>query len=220
MSAPPRPDLPAIPAAGTTGRVLVLLAHPVLHKSRVNRPMAQAVRDLDGVTVHDLYEAYPDLMIDVGREQSLLAGHDVIIWQHPLYWYSTPSILKEWQDHVLTFGWAFGPGGDALAGKPLLQAVSVGGSPEAYSHTGVHGRTLPELLAPVAQTARLCGMIWRPPFVAWGVHRMAPDAVAAHAQAYRALLVALRDGTLDVSAWPEDAFLKADPQAAPAAGGA
>ena len=79
-------------------KVLILFAHPALEKSRVNRRLIEAVKTLDGVTFHDLYQLYPDLDIDVAREQALLTEHDVVVMQHPLYWYSTPAMLKEWQD--------------------------------------------------------------------------------------------------------------------------
>lgn len=81
-------------------RVLIELAHPVLERSRVNRHLIEAVTGLDGVTVNDLYEVYPDLSIDVKREQTLLDDHDVIVFQHPFYGYTGPSILKECQDLV------------------------------------------------------------------------------------------------------------------------
>ena len=84
------------------------------------------------MTVHDLYEAYPDLDIDVAREKALLLAHDVIVWQHPFFWYSTPAILKEWQDLVLEFGWAYGPGGTALRGKLFVSAITTGGREAAY----------------------------------------------------------------------------------------
>ena len=64
-------------------RVLVLFAHPVLERSRVNRRLVDAIRDLDGVTIRDLYEDYPTLCIDVAREQADLLAHDVIVFQHP-----------------------------------------------------------------------------------------------------------------------------------------
>lgn len=92
-------------------RVLVLFAHPAVHKSRINRHLADAVRGLEQVTFHDLYEAYPDFLIDVPREQELLRSHDVIVVQHPFYWYSTPAIFKEWMDLVLEYGFAYGKGG-------------------------------------------------------------------------------------------------------------
>ena len=49
------------------GHVLVLLAHPVLERSRVNRRLADAAAKVAGVTVHDLYEIYPRLAIDARR---------------------------------------------------------------------------------------------------------------------------------------------------------
>src|SRR5215470_14009042 len=94
-----------------TKSVLVLFAHPAYHRSRANRAMADAVRELEGVTFHDLYEAYPDLLIDVGFEQEQLRRHEVVVCQHPFYWYSSPSIVKEWLDLVLTHGWAYGDKG-------------------------------------------------------------------------------------------------------------
>jgi len=60
-------------------KILILFAHPAIRRSQVNRRLAEAVRDLDRVTVHDLYESYPDLDIDVPREQTLLAEHDVAL---------------------------------------------------------------------------------------------------------------------------------------------
>jgi Flavodoxin-like fold len=66
---------------------------------------------------------YPDFHINVAREQELLTLHDVIVFQHPLYWYSYPAILKEWQDLVLESGFAFGHMGTRLAGKLLLHAI-------------------------------------------------------------------------------------------------
>ena len=75
-------------------RILIQFAHPVLERSRVNRHLIEAVRELANVTINDLYELYPDLSIDVAREQKLLDDHDAIVFQHPFYWYSCPAILK------------------------------------------------------------------------------------------------------------------------------
>lgn len=181
--------------------VLILFAHPALEKSRVNVRLIQEVRDLPGVTFHDLYEAYPDFLIDVRREQKLLAEHHYIVFQHPFYWYSTPSILKEWQDLVLEFGWAYGKGGDALRGKVLMNAMTTGGPQEAYDAQGYNRFTIRQLLYPLDQTARLCGMEFYAPFV---VHRSIviahPEEAAPMAQQYRALIESLRDGTLDPAA--------------------
>ena len=92
----------------------------------------------------------PSRPIHVAREQALLLAHSAVVMQHPFYWYSTPALLKEWQDHVLQFGWAYGPKGTALRGKQLLTAISTGGSVEAYRPEGMHGTTVRALLAFIA----------------------------------------------------------------------
>jgi glutathione-regulated potassium-efflux system ancillary protein KefG len=173
--------------------ILVLFAHPALEKSRVNRVLAAAVHDLPGITFHDLYEAYPDFDIDVAREQALLTAHDLIVVQHPFYWYSCPALVKQWQDLVLEHGWAYGRTGTALHGKSWLSVITTGGRESAYQRDGHNRFTIRELLAPFEQTAGLCGMRFLPPFVTHGTHAMDADAIAAAAAAYRRTLEALRD---------------------------
>jgi len=180
-------------------RVLVLFAHPVLERSRVNRRMLGAIRDLPGVTIHDLYEAYPTLGIDVAREQELLVEHDVVVFQHPFYWYSTPAILKEWQDLVLEHGWAYGPSGTKLRGKITLNAISTGGPAIAYQREGYNRFTVRELLAPWEQTAHLCGMRFLAPFVVHAALRIVgDDDLGARRDAYRRLIEGLRDERFDL----------------------
>jgi glutathione-regulated potassium-efflux system ancillary protein KefG len=181
-------------------RVLILFAHPALEKSRVNRPLAAAVRGLAGVTFHDLYEAYPDFDVDVRREQGLLTAHDLVVFQHPFYWYSTPALVKQWEDLVLEHGWAYGTGGTALRGKTWLSAVTTGGREAAYQHDGHNRFTIRELLAPLEQTARLCGMQFLPPFVVHGTHRLDQADIDWAAAEYRRAIEALRDDRLDLDA--------------------
>ena len=64
-------------------RILILFAHPALGKSRISRRLLTVAGTVEGVTIHDLYEEYPDFKIDVKREQDLLRRHDVILFQHP-----------------------------------------------------------------------------------------------------------------------------------------
>jgi glutathione-regulated potassium-efflux system ancillary protein KefG len=174
-------------------RVLILFAHPALQKSRVNRHLADAVRSLEGVTFRDLYEEYPDLHLNVKAEQELLVAHDVIVFQHPFYWYSSPAILKEWQDLVLEWGFAYGDNGTALRGKKFLTAITTGGPPEAYQREGFNYFTIRELLAPFEQTARLCGMEYLAPFVVHAVNRFSNEDIGAAAEDYRRVITMLRD---------------------------
>ncbi len=182
-------------------RVVVLFAHPVLERSRVNRRLLDAIREIDGVRVHDLYEEYPTLAIDVQREQALLLEHDVIVFQHPFYWYSAPAILKEWQDLVLEHGGAYGVGGTNLRGKLTLNVITTGGPAHAYQKDGYNRFSVRELLSPWDQTAHLCGMRFLAPFAVHAALKVASEAdVAANRSNYVRLLEALRDERIDVGA--------------------
>jgi glutathione-regulated potassium-efflux system ancillary protein KefG len=202
-------------------RILVLLAHPVLERSRVNRRLVDAIHGMEGVTVHDLYEEYPTLDIDVRREQELLVAHDVAVFQHPFYWYSVPSLLKEWQDLVLEHGWAYGAKGTHLRGKLTFNVVTTGGPQQVYRAEGRNRFTMRQFLAPWDQTAWLCGMRFLAPFVTHGSFRLNTDAdVAPYAAAYRRLLEAVRDDRLDVEAAARAERMNDDLDALVQAGGA
>lgn len=179
-------------------RILILFAHPALEKSRVNRRLAEAVNGLDRVRFRDLYELYPDYDVDVPREQELLTEHDIVVLQHPFYWYSVPPLLKQWIDLVLEHGWAYGSEGKALVGKQVLSVISTGGRDIAYRHGGHNRFTMRELLAPIEQTFVLCGMDYLPPFCVHGSHGMQIEEIDRHAREYRRAIEALRDGRLDI----------------------
>jgi glutathione-regulated potassium-efflux system ancillary protein KefG len=156
-------------------KTLILFAHPRLEKSKINKALLARVPKHPDLYFNDLYEAYPDFNIDINREKELLVQHDMIIWQHPFYWYSCPPLLKQWIDLVLEFGWAYGPGGNSLVGKKIFNAVTTGGATEAYRHEGRNRFTVQEFLAPFDQTAHLCKMQYLPPFAIQGTNRLADD---------------------------------------------
>lgn len=175
-------------------RVLVVFAHPALERSRVNRRLVDAVGDLDAVTVRDLYELYPEFDVAARVEQRAIEAHDVVVLQHPLYWYSMPALLKQWLDIVLEHGWAFGHDATALHGKGLVEAVTTGGGAGMYTPQGLHGATLGEMLLPVEKTARLCGMTWHEPYAVHQAHRLSDAALDAEAERYRSFVLALAAG--------------------------
>ncbi len=182
-------------------RILLLFAHPAIHRSSANRALLARIEGLSGITIVDLYGEYPMLNIDIEREQQRLLEHDVVVFMFPMFWYSTPSILKEWQDLVLEYGFAYGHEGTALHGKLFLCALTAGGLQEAYTRSG-HNRFSPrELLVPLEQTAELCGMRYLPPFVLFDARTAADDErIDRHGQDWCRLLSALRDDTLDLNA--------------------
>jgi len=172
-----------------TASIVVLYAHPTAYRSRVNKVLFKRISNVAGVQTRDLYELYPDFNIDVETEQRILREADLVVFQHPIYWYSAPPIIKEWIDVVFERGFAYGPGGDALQGKDLLLVCSTGGSPEAYSSSGRHGYPLHELMRPLQQTARFCGMNFLEPLVLYGGRAASEAQLNNHAQRYRELLM-------------------------------
>lgn len=192
-------------------KVLILFAHPRISRSKINAALRRGVEQLEGVTLHDLYARYPDFLIDVEHEQKLCEDHDIIIFQHPFYWYSTPSIIKEWFDLVLQHGWAYGSEGLALEGKYLLQALTAGGDDATYRKGGANLFTIHELTSPFRATANLCRMRWLPPFVVLGIHRGVADSrINSFAEEYRRAVIALRDETLNLVKVGKGKYLNSD----------
>lgn len=188
-------------------RILLLFAHPALERSRVQSRLVAHIQHLDGITFHDLYESYPDFDIDVKREQQLLLEHDIIVWQHPFFWYSAPAIIKQWLDLVLQHGWAYGSKGKMLTGKRVFNAISTGGTLQAYSSTGRNRFSVRQLLAPFDQTAVLCNMIYLPPFAILGSHRLEAGDIELQAVQYEQLLVAMRNDRINEAEWKSVSFL-------------
>ena len=158
--------------------------------------MVSAIKDINGVTLHDLYDNYPDFFIDIKKEQNLLLKHDVIVWHHPFYWYSAPALLKEWMDLVLEHGFAYGIHGLSLEGKKVLSVISTGGQKEVYSVEGRNRYTINQFLAPYRQSANLCRMKYLPPFVVHGSHTINKPKIKEYARKYRIALELLRDNEL------------------------
>lgn len=174
-------------------RVLIYFIHPKTHKSRLNSAMLQAVEGIEHVTVRKLYDLYPDFFIDVKAEQRQLEEHDVIVWQHPFYWYSAPPMLKEWIDLVMEHGFAFGNEGNALKGKKVLTATTTGGRQEAYRKQGRNNFTMRQLLAPFEQTVNQCKMTYLPPFIVHGSLLIDEERIRKAAEDYKKIIISLRD---------------------------
>ncbi|WP_295448350.1 NAD(P)H-dependent oxidoreductase [uncultured Thiodictyon sp.] len=186
---------------GGRRRILVLFAHPSLERSEVNGPLAEATARVEGVTLVDLYAESPTFDFNVDREQARLLAHEVICFMYPLYWYSTPAILKEWQDLVLERGFAYDAAAPALQGKIFFSALTAGGPEAAYCAAGYNHLTIRELLYPLEQMARLCGMIYLPPFALFGARTALEEGrLAGHVADWVRVLEALRDDRLDLAA--------------------
>jgi glutathione-regulated potassium-efflux system ancillary protein KefG len=188
-------------------KILILFAHPRFEKSKTNRALLTNIGRIEGVTLNDLYEQYPDFNIDVDREKELLLTHQVIIWHHPFYMYSAPALLKQWIDLVLEHGWAHGKNGDNLKNKIIFNVITSGGTREVYAANGHNRFTIREFLVPFDQTATLCKMIYLPPFVVQGTYLLTAAALKSHVTMYHTLLERLAKGDFDVEALKKVEFL-------------
>lgn len=200
-----QPDTDPPRDEGAAPEVLVLVAHPQMEQSRINRAMLQAAAGAAAasngrIELRDLYALYPDYFIDGAAERARLAAARLVVMQCPVHWYSLPPLLKLWLDEVLAFGWAYGPGGTALQGKDLWLALSTGGSQQAYSPEGYNRYFFDAFLPPMEQTAALCGMRFLPPLLLHGAHHAGEAEIAAHAALYTERLARWPD-------WPEIAEL-------------
>lgn len=166
-------------------RILVLAAHPQLHLSHVNAAMLQAARGLgDAVEVRDLYALYPDYLIDVQAEQQALNRAQLVVWLHPIQWYSMPALMKLWLDEVLTYGWAYGRSGTALRGKDVWLVASTGGPASSYHPASYNRYFFDAFLPPYEQTAALCGLRFLPPLLLHGAHTVGEQDMREHVEVF------------------------------------
>jgi len=181
--------------------ILLLAAHPDLAQSRVNQRLLHAARQAaPRVAVRDLYALYPDYAVNVAAEQAALAEARLVVWLHPIHWYNMPPLMKLWVDEVLSFGWAYGPGGHALHGKDLWLVASTGGPEDSYRPGSYNRYFFDAFLPPYDQTAALVGMRFLPPLMLHGAHRVGDAELDAHAKVFGERLTAYPD-------WPEIATL-------------
>jgi glutathione-regulated potassium-efflux system ancillary protein KefF len=179
--------------------LLVVFAHPYPERSRANLALLEGVRGMRDLELRSLYDLYPDFDIDVSAEQEALTRAQVVVWQHPIYWYAPPGLLKHWFDKVLLRGWAYGEGGNALRGKRCLWVTTTGGEPAAYGPGGMHRLPFPDFVPPIEQTARFCQMSWEEPLILHGSHKQSDDALRDVARQYRERLERLRSEITEAS---------------------
>ncbi len=149
-------------------KTLIIVTHPSLGNSRANNAIVTHLTENTTHTIHQLYKTYPDGKIDVNAEQQLLTTHDNIVLLFPIYWYSSPALLKEWQDVVLTHGFAYGSKGNALEGKNILLCCTNGSSQQDYEQIGKGKIGLNDLLLPFDWAFTYCKMSYKMPFIIYG----------------------------------------------------
>ena len=171
-------------------KVLIISGHPDQDSSLANRTILADLQDVPGLSIEQrrLDRLYPDFNIDVEAEQRAVEKADLVVLQHPMYWYSYPPLMKLWIDNVFTHGWAYGKHAHALKDKPLLWAVTTGGDED---HFGIGAHPGFSVLAqPLQATAIYCHMRWLEPVVFHGAYTADTTALHTHLEHYSARLTA------------------------------
>lgn len=175
-------------------KTLILVFHRDLTQSKANAALANAAASVDGTEIVHMQTRYPDgnidMFTDADRDAQMLLDADRIVLQFPIQWYSTPALLKAWQDAVLTrMYYVFAETeGDQLVGTPLLVAATAGNVPAAYTRDGQNHYSVDEILTPLKATAYRCGLPWHDPYIVFTADKLDDAGLAAAADGYTALL--------------------------------
>ena len=169
--------------------VAVILAHPNLENSHANRILHEEIQQNQQIKISHLYAQYPDFVIDVPKEQALIQHSEAIVLQFPVYWYSSPALLKEWIDQVFTEGFAYGDHGVMLQDKPLFLAVTLAAEASFCSEKDEKGNpnlfALSHTLLPFESLAVYCGMKWAGSFAIFGAEALSVEELGEQARLYR-----------------------------------
>ena len=130
----------------------MILAHPKIEESIGNKIISNKLAE-NNTEIRHLDKLYPDFKIDIKAEQEALLKADTIIFQYPLFWYSTPAILKEWIDQVIQYGFAFGKDSYNLEGKKMIVSFTIGSPIKDYPK-----ETIQKIVFPFQGLAGYCKM--------------------------------------------------------------
>ncbi len=172
--------------------ILIVTGHPQWERSVANKGITDALAALDGkIEFSNIRELYPDGNIDISTEQKKLAEADVVIFQFPIQWFGAPSLMHRYMEDVITYGFAYGPGGDKLKNKPFVVSCTAGAPESAYRETGAEGYTMDEFMYPFLALARYCGMKWVGYVCSYEMMNPSPALCSAHAKRLLDMIEAL-----------------------------
>lgn len=155
-------------------KILVISGHPNYKASVANRAILDEFHRLvPSAEIVYLDALYPDFKIDVKREQDRAVKADIIVFEFPMWWFSTPSLLHRYVEDVYTYGFAYGSKGNALKGKNFALSFTTGAPESAYKPGGSEGVTMEELMAPLLAMVHFVGMNYLGRVVSYGVTELA-----------------------------------------------
>lgn len=171
-------------------KTLIIFSHSYFENSKVNKALLESIKDEKSVEVRNLDELYGSdtKNIDVKTEQLALEQADKIIFQFPLFWYSTPAMLKAYMDLVLTYGWAHGSKTKALKDKEFAMILSAGANKENFSSR--NNTELETILSPLTLSMKFCQLQIKDNFEIFSASSLNQDELNEYIKNYKEFLLA------------------------------
>ncbi len=129
-----------------------------------------------------------NLTEDIRTELDKISWADHIIFQFPLWWFSTPAIMKGWMDRVLVKGFAYDAGKvfnqGLLKGKTASLVVTTQSPASTYQVDGVHQATIDAFLHHIHHTLHFVGIETISPFVIYAAFNLDTTQQEKHVTDY------------------------------------
>ena len=150
-------------------QTVILLFHPDMQHSLVNKRLINAAQEKGLVNVRDMYALYRQGPFDAEKEREILAKVDRVVLQFPLTWYGAPALVFEWINQVFDDYWLHsGPDGRSiLQDKELVLTVAYSEPSYDYNADGKYKYTLKELLRRFEVLAIHLGMKYCEPLMVY-----------------------------------------------------
>jgi NAD(P)H dehydrogenase (quinone) len=132
---------------------------------------------------------------DIQVEIDKLRECDMLILQFPLWWFSTPAILKGWIDRVFVNGLVYGSGrrfdAGGMKGRRAMVSVTTACYPDMVEPDGLLAHLDINLWHLQHGTLAYAGFDVLPPFAAWSIHYTTPQKRAEYLETYAQRLRAI-----------------------------
>ncbi|WP_036534460.1 NAD(P)H-dependent oxidoreductase [Oceanobacter kriegii] len=161
-------------------KTLVIVSHPYPDHSTAIKSLENTAKTLPDITVRNLESLYGNDInkLNVTAEQAACEGMDRIVFMFPIHWFNLTPMLKAYLNEVWTYGWAFGPEGNALKNKELLLVTTAGATEHTYSQAGLIQSTIEEVLTPMKASALYVGMTYLQPLAFFEARDAAKEALS------------------------------------------
>ncbi|TPR18823.1 flavodoxin family protein [Apilactobacillus timberlakei] len=145
-------------------KTLVIVSHPEYDNSMTESFLNQCQNDIDEVDWLVLDHLTDNYEFDVDKEQKRLIKYDRILLQFPMYWYSSPALLKKYEDDIFTRSFTYANEDGKLKDKELGIITTLGEPLKNYTVGGSEGFSINEILKPYQALAFKAGMKFIKPF--------------------------------------------------------